>query len=162
MNSVYIRPLVLEDAQTSYKWRNDADIWKYTGFQPDRFISPEIEEQWLKSKLIKNNEKRFAICLADNDQYIGNIQLLNIDGEKACYHIFIGVKDFWGKGISQSATRLILSYAFLELNLNVVLLEVNPLNIPALIVYKKMGFIATGENKEDGFIKMCLSKKDFC
>lgn len=156
--AVYIRPLILEDAQVSCLWRNDPEIWKYTGFKPDRYISPEMEEEWLKNKLINTNEKRFAICLVENDQYIGNIQLLDITKEEAWYHIFIGEKHLWGQGISQKATKLILSYAFYELELENVLLEVNPLNTAAYRVYEKMGFIPFDANEKNGFIKMKLSK----
>jgi RimJ/RimL family protein N-acetyltransferase len=158
---VYIRPLVLEDAQISYKWRNDKEIWKYTGSKPDRYISKEIEEEWLQNKLIKHNEKRFAICIAENDQYVGNVQLLEIEEKKAWYHIFIGEKEFYGKGISQKATYLILLYAFYGLHLENVMLEVNPLNLVACFVYEKMGFVALGENKTTGFIRMSLSKMGF-
>lgn len=159
--AVYIRPLTLEDAKISCSWRNDAEIWKYTGFKPDRYISQSMEEEWLKSKLNNANERRFAICLAANDQYIGNIQLLNITEEEASYHIFIGEKSFWGKGISQAATRLILTFAFSELNLAHILLEVNPLNAAACSVYKKYGFVPAGRNATNGFIKMRLNKNEF-
>ncbi|MCX2449917.1 GNAT family protein [Pedobacter sp. PLR] len=159
--SVYIRPLVLEDARTSCNWRNDPDIWAFTEVKPDRFISPEMEEEWLKSKLANTNEKRFAICVEENDQYIGNIQLLDIDAETASYHVFIGEKTFWGKGISQKATNLLLSYAFSDLGLKMVSLEVHPLNIPAWTVYKKIGFLPVGNNTETGFIKMRLKKTEF-
>lgn len=159
--AVYIRPLTLEDAKISCLWRNDADIWKYTGFKPDRYISAEMEEEWLKNKLNNLNEKRFAICLTANDQYIGNIQLLDITEEEACYHIFIGEKSLWGKGISQTATRLILAYAFSELNLENVLLEVNPLNAAACSVYQKTGFVPIGKNTDNGFIKMRLNRNEF-
>ncbi len=159
--AVYLRPLILADAKVSCLWRNDAEIWKYTGFKPDRYISLEIEEEWLKSKLNNSNEKRFAICLAESDQYIGNIQLLDITDDEAWYHIFIGEKSYWGQGISQKATKLILSYAFFELELETVLLEVNPLNAAAYSVYEKMGFIPFGANEKNGFIKMKLNKNEF-
>lgn len=159
--SVYIRPLVLEDAKVSYNWRNDPEIWTFTEFKPDRYISPQMEEEWLKTKLFRTDEKRFAICLAGNDQYIGNIQLLEIDHEKAWYHLFIGEKTFWGQGISQKATQQLLAYAFSELDLKMILLEVHPDNIAARTVYKKMGFQTVGNNNGTGFLKMRLRKTEF-
>ena len=33
-NSIYLRPLVLDDAKISYKWRNTPEIWKYSRFDP--------------------------------------------------------------------------------------------------------------------------------
>jgi diamine N-acetyltransferase len=155
--SIYIRPLVFADAQISYQWRNDPEVWEMTEFKPDKIISLEIEEEWLKSKLDNKNEKRFAICLVKNHQYIGNIQLVDINNGLGYYHIFIGEKTFWGKGIAQEATKLILAYAFSKLGLNQVLLEVNPSNISAFTVYKKLGFLPVGKNENNGFIKMIIN-----
>ncbi|MNU43927.1 Spermidine N(1)-acetyltransferase [compost metagenome] len=160
-NLVYIRPLVLSDANVSYQWRNDSDIWKYTEFKPDRYISLETEQEWIKGKLENKDERRFAICLKENNQYIGNIQLLTINNGLASFHIFIGEKSLWGNGIGKQATKLILKYAFFELGLKCVLLEVNPLNIPAYKTYERMGFVAVGSNEVNGFIKMKLNKKEF-
>lgn len=159
--SVYIRPLTLEDAKTSYLWRNDPEIWKYTGSKPDQFISQAMETNWLENKLNKPNEKRFAICVAANDQYIGNIQLLDITDTEATFHIFIGEKSFWGKGISLAATQLLLTFAFLEMKLENVSLEVNPMNIAALALYNRTGFLAIGKNQLNGFLKMRLSRNEF-
>lgn len=158
---VYIRPLVLSDANVSYQWRNDSDIWKYTEFKPDRYISLEAEQKWIKDKLENKDERRFAICLKENNQYIGNIQLLNISNGLASFHIFIGEKSLWGNGIGKQATKLILKYAFFELGLKCVLLEVNPLNISACKTYERMGFVAVGSNEGTGFTKMKLNKKEF-
>ncbi|WP_214225518.1 GNAT family N-acetyltransferase [Pedobacter sp. B4-66] len=160
-HAVYIRPLVLDDAQVSYQWRNDAEVWELTEFKPDKLISLEMEEEWLKSKLTNNNEKRFAICLAENHKYIGNIQLVNINNGQAGYHIFIGEKNFWGLGIGQQASQLILEYAFSELGLDEVSLAVNASNTPAITVYKKLGFVSTVHDENNGLIKMILSKNQF-
>lgn len=160
-SSVYIRPLVLDDAKISYRWRNDPEIWRYTGFKPNKHISLETEEAWLKAKLKNTDERRFAICLYESNQYIGNIQLININNGEASYHIFIGEKKFWGKGFAKQATKLILQYAFAELGVDRVLLEVNQFNIAAYEVYKKMGFVSVGQNESNGFIKMMLKQTDF-
>jgi len=39
---VIIRPLQETDAFISNKWRNNPDIWKYTGNKPDKEITLEI------------------------------------------------------------------------------------------------------------------------
>lgn len=162
MNSfIYLRPLELADALISYRWRNDPEIWEYTGSKPDKYVSPELETAWLSSKLNKSDEKRFAICLLDNNQYIGNVQLLEIDQEKAWFHIFIGEKELWGLGISQKATNIVLYYAFSELGLAYVQLSVNPLNMAAYRVYEKIGFSYSGASDKNGFIEMKLDKETF-
>ncbi|WP_316811951.1 GNAT family protein [Pedobacter heparinus] len=158
---IYLRPLELADAHISYRWRNDPEIWEYTGFKPDRYISPEMEIEWLSRKLKKRDEKRFAICLLDSNQYIGNVQLLEIQDGKAWFHIFIGEKELWGLGISQKATTIVTYYAFAELGLKSVQLSVNPLNVAAYKIYEKNGFTYTGVDEKNGFLEMTLTRESF-
>lgn len=158
---IYLRPLKLADARISYRWRNDPEIWKYTGSKPNQYISPEMETAWLSNKLKRADEKRFAICMLDNNQYVGNVQLLEIDYEKAWLHIFIGEKELWGLGISQKATVIILYYAFSELNLAYVQLSVSPLNRAAYRVYEKTGFCVSGKDETNGFLEMKISRETF-
>jgi len=139
MYKVLIRPLQIEDAKVSYKWRNDPEIWKYTGHKPDKIIDKKTEQAWLKEKLKEKDSFRFAI-LAD-DTYIGNIQITDINqNETGEYHIFIGEKLFWGKGIAYLATLQIIRFAKNILNLKELFLTVNPNNYPAIRVYEKCGF----------------------
>ena len=150
-NSVYIRPLRREDALISYKWRNDPDIWVYTGRRPDRTITPEIELEWIDCVLKDPTSRRFAICLNDGDVYIGNIQLTDIKDGKAEFHIFIGAKEYWGKGFATEATKMLIGYAKDELQLKELHLWVNPQNKSAVKVYLKCGFYQT-----DNSINMIL------
>ena len=151
MYKVLIRPLELEDASFSWKWRNDPDIWKYTGRKPDIVVTEEVEKQWLLEKISENNSARFAIIV--DDEYVGNIQLTNIiENESAEYHIFIGDKTYWGKGVARLATNQIICYAKNLLNLREIYLFVNPDNIAAIKVYERAGF-----NKVNDNIKMILS-----
>jgi RimJ/RimL family protein N-acetyltransferase/glycosyltransferase involved in cell wall biosynthesis len=148
MYSVLLRPLREEDALTSYKWRNDQEIWKYTAGKPDKYITEKIETEWIKRVLAETDSVRFAI-LADG-KYIGNIQITNIlpknEGE---YHIFIGEKDYWNKGVATLASRQLIRYAKEELKLKRLYLFVNPNNKPAIKVYERCGF-----NRESDEIKM--------
>jgi diamine N-acetyltransferase len=137
---VFIRPLTLDDAKTSWKWRNDPFVWKYTGKRPNRLITIEIEQEWLKSALQKENESRFAICIGKEMEYIGNIQLTDITKVDAQFHVFIGEKQYHNKGIGSCAAKLIIEYAFVNLNLKVLYLFVNSNNISAIRSYKKCGF----------------------
>jgi len=157
--SVYIRPLELADARTSYKWRNDSQIWAYTSFKPSTYITEEIETEWLREKLTKTDEKRFAICVKGLDTYIGNIQLLKIANGSAELHLFIGNRVYWGKGVGYQATTLITQYGFEKLGLDRIYLDVHPANIPALALYEKAGFEITRKN--EGFIGMELSRERY-
>jgi len=152
MYNVLIRPLQKEDALISYQWRNDPEVWKFTGSRPDIEITKEIESEWIVKALQDEKSKRFAI-LCDNE-YIGNVHLNNIENNVAEFHIFIGNKDFWGKGISQLATYQILYYAKEVLKLSEIYLYVKPENIAAIESYKRNNFVVIEENP--GNVKMSL------
>lgn len=142
MTAIYIRPLEEKDSQVSYVWRNDPKVWEFTGSRPDRVITAEIEKQWINKVLQDRTSRRFAICVKTTHQYIGNVQLTSIDEteKKAEFHIFIGERDFWGKGVATQATKELLRYAKNELNLKVVYLFVSPQNVAAVRAYQKNGF----------------------
>jgi RimJ/RimL family protein N-acetyltransferase len=157
--SIYIRPLVLKDAQTSYLWRNDPQIWTYTGYKPNKIITPEIETDWLLDTLNKEDQCRFAICVTGLDTYIGNVQLLNIKDGTAEMHLFVGNKLYWGKGVGFQASIQVVEYGFLKKGLNRIYLKVHPANIPALSLYEKAGFEIAG--RDNGFIFMDITRDKF-
>lgn len=145
MYNVLIRPLVESDALLSWKWRNDSELWQFTGTRPDQFITFQIEKEWIEKVLSDNTSRRFAI-LAD-DEYVGNIQLTNIEENKTAeYHIFIGNKNYWGKGIASLATKQIIRYATKVLHLEELYLRVNPDNVAAIKVYEKCNFKKINED----------------
>jgi len=140
MIDIYLRPLIKEDALISYKWRNNSEVWKYTASKPDRYITKKIETSWIMDVLRRPDEKRFVICIKNSNKYIGNVQLTGIKNGKAEFSIFIGETKYWGKGIAEKATGLILKYAFNELGLKEVYLRVNKDNISAIKAYEKNCF----------------------
>lgn len=147
---VTIRPLVESDAYTSVKWRNDPEVFKYTGNTYKNEIKIENELEWIRKVTASPNDYRCAI-LAD-DVYVGNIYLTDIDGTSAHYHIFIGNKGYWGKGVAKQASLQILDYAFNKLKLTSVALRVRKANTSALMLYKKLGFVE--EKEDDTWISM--------
>lgn len=139
--SIYLRPLRLEDAQTSCNWRNNPEIWKLTGSRPDRHITPEMETTWLANVLQRQTEKRFAICLNATDQYIGNIHLDNIETSQAQYGgLFIGEPSYWRQGIGTQASALLLDYAFETLKVEKLYGFVRKEHNASLRMLQKIGF----------------------
>jgi RimJ/RimL family protein N-acetyltransferase len=128
------------DALKSCHWRNDPDIWAYTGSKPDCYVTEEIEIEWIRRVLNDETSHRFAICITGSNEYIGNVQLTDIQNGMAQFHIFIGNKLYWGRGVSTSATGMILNFAQNSLNLKKIHLEVNKMNLAAIKSYKKNGF----------------------
>jgi RimJ/RimL family protein N-acetyltransferase len=149
---VLLRELKVEDAEISWKWRNDPEVWKLTGRKWSGNVTKEIEENWIRNVLKQEDSKRFAICVGDQELYIGNVQLTNIRNKEAFFHIFIGEKQYWGKGIGSIATKLLLDYAKEELKLNTLKLIVKKSNIPAIKIYEKVGFIISRSVDDKNYV----------
>jgi len=153
---VVIRPLEENDAKTSYVWRNDPDIWKYTGSSPDREITLADELVWVKRVTNDDTCRRFAI-LADGE-YVGNIYLTNIHKDEAEYHIFIGNKEYMGKGVAMAASQLIIEFARAELALKRIVLKVRLKNVRAVKLYLALGFKVIVDGPD--FLSMSLDLQE--
>ena len=152
---IELRPLKKEDALISYKWRNDPEIWKYTGSKPDKTITPEIETEWIERVLLKRDEMRFAI-LADG-KYVGNTYLTGIKNGYAEFHIFIGEKEYWNKGVATKALENIIEIAKKE-KIKTLTLTVNIKNKAAFLLYTKFGFKQKDKNGDTVYmIKSLIS-----
>ena len=154
---VSIRPLEIEDAYTSVKWRNDPEVFKYTGNTYNHEITVQDELAWIKKVTQSKDEYRCAILA--NGQYVGNIYLTNIHNGSAVYHIFLGEKSIWGKGVAKQASLLMLEYAFNSLRLESVELKVRIKNRRAIYLYKSIGFYEISCNEE--WMHMIINDNSF-
>lgn len=152
---VLIRPLKPDDAYISVNWRNDPEVFRYTGNVYSHKITIDSEIEWINRVISNLNDYRCAIIAGG--KYVGNIYLTNICNSQAEYHIFIGDKSFWGKGVAQKASRLIIKYGFENLHLAQINLSVRPQNLSAYNLYLKLGFIET--HRDSDFVYMALSKQ---
>ena len=82
---------------------------------------------------------------------IGSVYLRDIDREskKAEFGIFIGEKEWLGRGIGEEAAKLILEYGFEELELHKIKLRVLADNKRAIASYRKAGFVEEGYLREE-------------
>lgn len=141
-----LRNLEYKDIPYMLEWMRDESINKFFAKDFSR-----CDEQSQKKFIDESNsvtDITFAI-VEDDDEYLGSISLKNIDydNKSAEYAICLRSKCI-GKNISKPATDLILEYAFNELSLNRVYLNVLSDNIRANKFYQKYGFIYEGEFKE--------------
>ena len=70
------------------------------------------------------------------------------DNGSVLFHITIGERDAWGRGLGTEATRLMLGLAFDTLGLHRVGLTVFAFNERAIRSYRKAGFAIEGRMRE--------------
>ena len=151
---IYLRALELDDYKKSIKWRNDDDIWS-TVVGSKYFVSSVYEKKWVEDSIFNTQKDlKLAICLKENDEYIGNIYLTDIDykNKNAGYSIMIGEKHYWGQGLAKEAILLILKYAFMDLGLIRVQARYLNNNLRSINTAKKCGF------KEEGLLRKAVFK----
>lgn len=147
---VRLRGLEREDIPTFIRWFNDPEVRQYLlMYEP---MSKAKEEQWFETHLAKRDEFLFAIeALMEGEWvHIGNVGLHRIDWKNrtAVFGIVLGEKALWGQGLGTDAARTMLRFAFEELNLHRVELEVFEFNPRAARCYEKAGFQHEGVRRQ--------------
>jgi RimJ/RimL family protein N-acetyltransferase len=88
----------------------------------------------------------FSIRALDDDRLLGetDLDVVNWASRDAFVGIGIGNREDWGKGYGTDAMELVLRFAFTELNLRRVTLNVFEYNPRAIRSYEKCGFCIEG------------------
>jgi RimJ/RimL family protein N-acetyltransferase len=88
------------------------------------------------------------------DRHIGNCGLVQIDRDNATatLGIFIGESNCRGQGLGEEAVRTLCRYAFEEMRLHKIRLDVYADN-PAVKTYERVGFRKEGVLREEAFRK---------
>lgn len=152
-DDIVLRPILRSDLEKLNKWKNDEEVFMYLGggFNPQ---SIDQQSLWIDKLIyIDDKNKRFIIDI-DNEA-IGLIGLYNIHNiyQNCEVGIYIGEKDFQGKGYAKKAYNLIEKYAVEYLNMRKIKLFVVDDNSNAINFWDKLGFKKVGTLKEERYIK---------
>ena len=159
MNDIFTGKLVRLSAVTSSEiakayaeWNRDSEFKRFLDSDPARLYSSRGIQAWLDRKLEAEdgNFYYFNICTLTESRLLGdvNLDLVNRYSREGFVGILIGDRNAWDKGYGTDAMRVLLRYAFTELNLHRVSLTANGYNPRALRAYKKAGFKPEGRLRE--------------
>lgn len=151
-NRIYLRAFEPEDYKISIKWRNDDGIWEMLG-GTKYFVSSAYEKKWVEDVIYNSKDVKLAICLKENDRYIGNVYMTNIDQlRQSCHsHILIGERDCWGQGYAREALMMAIDYMFKERNMHRIQAIVLESNKQSLRMHEKCGYKIDGLLRESVF-----------
>lgn len=161
--NLVLRKLCKDDNLKIYEIRSNQDIAKYL----DRPICQSLEEADNFITKVNNGISRgeyfyWGITLADENEVIGTISIWNISEDKTKGDIgFELLPEFRGKGIMTKSLRLIIDYAFQELNFDELFGEVDPQNGKSINLMKKHGFELFDENSSGPTVIYRLTKENY-
>jgi diamine N-acetyltransferase len=148
---VTLRPIERADGPRLVAWRNEPYVMR--GLFSYRPLALAEHEQWFEGYLTRDDEILFVIETTDGTA-IGTIGLSNIDfrNRKAeLGRMLIGDQSYLGRGYAKAATLLLLDYAFRELNLHRLYLEVLADNHAAVSLYRCCHFEVEGRCRDAYF-----------
>jgi len=141
-----------KDAELLARWSHDSEYARQLDSDPARPQSvkraKEDIQKWMENE--SPDSFGFMIRTLADDRLIGFIGLDGIRWTHGDTFVGIGIGDpeYRGNGYGTDAMRVILHYAFTELNLHRVSLDVFEYNPRAIRSYEKAGFVVEGRQRQ--------------
>jgi len=146
-----------EASKVFVRWDRDSEFVRLLNSGVSNLVSQKTIQKMVEKDLDEQsiNQHMFNVRKLDNDQLLGFIELYvyNLLGRDAFVGLGIGERQFWGKGYGTDLMKLILRYAFTEVNLNRITLGVFEYNPRAIRSYEKAGF------RHEGRMRKVLNKE---
>ena len=124
------------------KWSENAEYSRMGNFGPSRLESGEF---WRRVDQHSKDAYNFRIRTLEDDKLIGFLGLWVSWSNQMCrVRIGIGEPEYWGRGYGSDALHLLVNYAFRELNVYKISLNVAQYNARAIRAFEKVGFTHEG------------------
>lgn len=137
-----LRKLGEKDVDLMLEWMHDSNVNKNFSVDFDKFDYSDAIE-FVENSFTSENQ-HFAV-VDEQDVYQGTISLKNISYKDSnAEYAVVFRTTAQGTGFAKEATKEIIKYAFEELKLNKVYLNVLKENVRARKFYEKMGFKQEG------------------
>ncbi|MCA1899139.1 MAG: GNAT family N-acetyltransferase [Chloroflexi bacterium] len=134
-----------EIAKAYFNWMRDSELQRLFGSEASALYSEKSETKFFEKMVKEENPANhfFSIRKLEDNRLLGDINLdvVNEWGSRDAFvGLGIGDRNDWGKGYGTDAMKIILRFAFAELNLRRVTLTVFEYNPRAIRSYEKAGF----------------------
>jgi RimJ/RimL family protein N-acetyltransferase len=144
---VRLVPLGPQHAEPFWHATVDPEIRRLTGTR--REFTLDSVRDWCADRATQPGRLDLAIEDRTTGDYLGELALIDIDhdSESAAFRIALS-PGLAGHGYGTEAARLLLGYAFDQVGLHRVQLEVYSFNTRAIRAYRKAGFILEGRLRD--------------
>jgi len=149
LNLVLLKKQYLEFLR---KTRNDPRVAEH--LFTDVHITKEAQEKWYSQCYLKDETYLIFIAI-DGSLLVGYGQIIHADSvNHSCELGFCIAPEFHSRGYGELLVRQLIEYAFEELKMHRVYLEVFAINVRAQDIYEKCGF------KREGVLRDKILKND--
>lgn len=150
-----LRKMVLSDSDSVLRYRSDAEVNQYQGWIPEDLedvhsfimhrISPEINQlgTWFQ----------MVIILKDCGDLIGDLGIHFPDEQPL--HVELGItlsKHQQGQGFAAEALKEVISYLFLKLKKQKVVVSIDPRNKSSVKLFERLGFVQEALHEKSLFL----------
>ena len=137
------------DLSSVVRWYRDREIAKLTRYQSRPMSEAEVE-RFFELRMLAPDALAYSIVELPDWRLVGFTTFSALDGDNGSvlFHITIGERDAWGRGLGTEATELMLEHAFDRLGLHRVGLSVFSYHVRAIRAYEKAGFRIEGRQRE--------------
>jgi RimJ/RimL family protein N-acetyltransferase len=135
--------------KTLWSWDRDSEFRRLLDDEPPCLWSAKNIQTWFEKPNEEQADRGFYFLMRtlQDDRLIG-LWVNEWSRAEAEVGIGIGDRESWGKGFGTDAMRVIMRYAFCELNLQRITLQVFDYNARAIRSYEKVGFTHEGRTRK--------------
>jgi diamine N-acetyltransferase len=147
---VRLRAIEREDlARLHELFDDDLELRGRSEDTPPRPVSLAELEQRFDERLEEADRSVMRFAIEVDDELIGECELHFIDHYRATCQLGVVLgREYWGKGFGQDAVRALVGFAFRDLNMRKVGLEVLADDERAVGAYRSAGFVEEGRLRE--------------
>ncbi len=158
---VRLRMLTADDLPMTLAWRNREDVRRW--FRQSTEIDMATHVAWFEEQQLVDDVLVFVVEDQQTGQPVGQVSIYHIDREigEAEVGRFIAAPNASGKGFIRAAIIALTHFAFRELSLSRLYLEVFADNARAIRLYASVGFAvfaAPATDPASGMVMMEMKK----
>jgi RimJ/RimL family protein N-acetyltransferase len=146
---VRLRAMEPSDADALWRWNHDPEVMRWMDEDYPQSLA-RVQQRMAERSRNDYGDVLFGIEVRNDATLIGLIRLHGAQPETgiAELDIYLGEKEYWGKGFATDAVRTACRYGFEKMRLHKITLTVVTENEAAHHIYRKVGFVEEGRLRQ--------------
>ncbi len=148
----------MDDVDAMYAYLSDDEAFRHVSWaQPTRAETVEsLGEAMESARTSPRRDYSLAVTLRGTDEVVGQVTLradryIPRIRQRTSELGYMIRRDSWGRGVATEAARLLLNFAFGELNLHRVFAVVDDDHLASIRVLEKLGFRREARHVKDAY-----------